>query len=281
MSALDAALAYAAHGLPVFPCLPRAKEPAVARGFHAATTNPETIRRLWRDGSRNIGIRTGMASRAWILDIDGADGEASLRALEAEHGALPPTWESLTARGRHIWFRCDCPVPCSTSKIAPGIDVRGDGGYVIAPPSVHPSGRAYAWSVDSADDLAIAPGWLLHLARKKTGPTISERALANLPRGNGTPSCRSYGRAALDDECATLAATARGARNNALNRAAFSLFQLVAGGELDHGEVLNGLIDACDRNGLIVDDGLRSVEATIRSGRGAGIQHPRSRSGAL
>jgi hypothetical protein len=53
----DAALAYAACGLPVFPCLPRAKEPAVNRGFHAATTNPETIRRLWRDGSRNIGLQ--------------------------------------------------------------------------------------------------------------------------------------------------------------------------------------------------------------------------------
>jgi hypothetical protein len=279
MSTLEAALEYAACGLPVFPCLPRAKEPAVTRGFHAATTNPETIRRFWRVADRNIGLSTGMASRVWILDVDGEDGEASLRALETKHGALPPTWESLTARGRHVWFCCDGPVPCSAGKIAPGIDVRGDGGYVIAPPSIHPSGRPYAWSVDRADDLAAAPAWLLHLARRKQGPTISERALANLKARCGA-SPGAYGQAALDYECAALAATARGARNNALNRAAFSLFQLVAGGELDHGEVLNGLIDACDRNGLIADDGLRSVEATIRSGRGAGIVQPRSRSGA-
>ena len=142
--------------------------------------------------------RTGMASRVWILDVDGEDGEASLRALEAEHGALPPTWESLTARGRHVWFCCDCPVPCSTSKIAPGIDVRGDGGYVIVPPSIHPSGRAYAWSVDSADDLATAPTWLLHLARKKPAPTISERALANLQTRRGaSPGCLRPGRSRL------------------------------------------------------------------------------------
>jgi hypothetical protein len=279
MSTLDAALAYAACGLPVFPCLPRAKEPAIARGFHAATTNPETIRRLWRDGSRNIGIRTGMASRAWILDVDGADGEASLRALEEQHGALPPTWESITSRGRHIWLSCDGPVPCSAGKIAPGIDVRGDGGYVIAPPSIHPSGRPYAWSVDSADDLAAAPIWLLHLARKKPAPTISERALANLRvRCGASPG--AYGQAALDYECAALAGTAPGGRNHQLNRSAFSLAQLVAGGELDRDHVLERLIDACHRNGLVQDDGLRSVVKTIHSGTGAGMRHPRTRSGA-
>ena len=279
MNALDAALAYAACGLPVFPCLPRAKEPAIARGFHSATTNPETIRRFWRAADRNIGLATGVASRVWILDVDGEDGEANLRALEAKHGALPATWESLTARGRHIWFCCDCPVPCSTSKIAPGIDVRGDGGYIIVPPSVHPSGRAYAWSVDSADDLAAAPIWLLHLARKKTAPTISERALANL-RIRRSASPNAYGQAALDYECATLAGTAPGGRNHQLNRSAFSLAQLVAGGELDHDHVVERLIDACHRNGLVQDDGLRSVVKTIHSGTGAGMRHPRTRSGA-
>ena len=58
-SNLDAALDYAARMLPVFPCAPRGKEPAIARGFHAATTNPETVRRLWRQADRNIGIPTG------------------------------------------------------------------------------------------------------------------------------------------------------------------------------------------------------------------------------
>jgi hypothetical protein len=280
MNTLDAALGYAAHGLCVFPCLPRAKEPAIHRGFHAATTNPETIRRFWRVADRNVAIRTGMASGIWILDVDGEDGEASLRGLEAKHGALPATWESLTARGRHIWFRCDSPVPCSAGKIAPGIDVRGDSGYIVVPPSIHPSGRSYVWSVDRAEVLASAPAWLLHLARKKPAPTISQRAIANMQARRGGASPSAYGQAALNQECDSLAGTAPGARNHALNRAAFALFQLVAGGELDHEQVFNRLVDACHCNRLIEDDGLRSVVATIRSGCRAGLQYPRARSGA-
>ena len=142
MSVLDAALAYAAYGFSVFPCLPRAKEPAVKRGFYAATTNPETIRRLFRSGDCNVAIRTGMASHVWAIDSDGEVGEASLCALEAKHGTLPATWQSLTARGRHIWFCCDDPVPSSAARIAPGIDARGDGGYILVPPRFIPPAPA-------------------------------------------------------------------------------------------------------------------------------------------
>ena len=71
---LAVALDYAARGLPVFPCTPRGKTPAVGRGFHAATTNPATIRRYWTDPDRNIAIPTGMPSGVWVLDIDGRRG---------------------------------------------------------------------------------------------------------------------------------------------------------------------------------------------------------------
>jgi hypothetical protein len=87
----------------------------------------------------------------------------------------------------------------------------------------------------------------------------------------------AYGHAALRAEIATLAATPAGSRNHALNRSAFCLFQLVAAGELTEAEVLEGLERACIINGLIRDDGLAGVRATIRSGRRAGLQHPRSR----
>ena len=117
-----------------------------------------------------------------MLDIDGDQGGASLSNLEANHGALPPTREAITGGGgRHLWFKYTGPIQSTAAKIAPGIDTRGDGGYVIAPPSIHESGRAYVWSVDSVDELAIAPAWLFDLARKKP-QTISERALANIPR---------------------------------------------------------------------------------------------------
>ena len=160
---IGTALALAARGMHVFPCRPRAKMPATDHGFLDATTEPDTIRQWWRSEPQyNIAIATGTVSKVFAVDVDGLDAEFELRKLETEHGELPPTVEVITARGRHLYFRTpETPVRNSTGRIAPGIDVRGDGGYVLAPPSVHPSGRAYAWGVDSAKAFASAPDWLL------------------------------------------------------------------------------------------------------------------------
>jgi hypothetical protein len=160
---LRTAITLAHKGLAVFPCRPRDKRPATANGLKDATKDLETIRAWWRqEPDFNIGIATGPASNVFVIDIDSGEAEAELRRLEAENAALPPSIETITARGRHVYFRWpEKPVRNSTSKIAPGIDVRGDGGYVLAPPSIHPSGRAYAWSVDCAKAFAAAPEWLL------------------------------------------------------------------------------------------------------------------------
>ena len=277
----DAALAYA-PALPVFPLAPGLKVPAIkgGNGFHDATTNPETIKRFWRIPDRNIGIPTGIASGFWVADVDPPDGEANLRRLETVHGPLPPTRTVLTPRGGfHHLFKYVGPVPSSRGLIAPNIDVKADGGYVVVVPSVTANGT-YSWLGDPEAELAVAPSWLLDLARKKPKPTIAERAVAGI-QGSGWQKTRSaYGRAALDRECAALAAIASGGRNTALNRASFRLHQLVAGGELHRDEVVERLLDACHRNHLIEDDGLRSVEATIRSGANAGLQSPRKRKGA-
>ena len=277
MTLIDAALDFARTGWPVFPCLPRSKQPAVQGGFHAATTNPETIKRFWRIADRNIGIPTGEGAGFWVLDVDGEAGEAALLILEREQGPLPPTREVTTGNGRHVWFHCAAPIPSSAGRIGTGLDARADRAYIIAPPSIHPSGRAYAWR-SGTELLAPAPQWLIRLARAKPVPTISERALASISLPNRRPGC--YGLAALNAEVAALAAAAPGSRNCALNLAAFRLYQLVAGTELDGDAVAERLIDACHVNGLIADDGLRSVIATIRSGRRAGLQCPRRRRGA-
>ena len=283
MSMLDAALGYARLGWHVFPCMPLSKLPATDNGFYAATTNPETIKRYWRQSDRNVAIRTGVASGIWVFDVDAhKDGEASLRRLEAEHGPLPKTREAISVRGgRHCYFKYSGPIPCSADKIGPGLDAKPDGGYIIAPPSRWRNGRAYTWSVDSIDELAIAPDWLVELARKKPAPSISERALANMRRPAGA-SPNPYGAAALEDEIAALASTPNGSRNHALNSAAFSLFQLVAGGELDESEVIGRLVQAAHANGLMTDpdDGPAKVWKTIQSGRRAGLQSPRSRPAA-
>ena len=157
------ALALAGKGLHVLPCLPRDKRPATANGLKAATTDAETIRQWWRQlPEANIGIATGTPSGIFVVDVDGVDAESELRKLEAQHGALPASVEAIRARGRHIYFRMPATdVRNSTGKIAAGVDVRGTGGFVIAPPSIHPSGRRYTWSVDSASAIAEAPAWLL------------------------------------------------------------------------------------------------------------------------
>ena len=161
---LRAALTLAEKGMAVFPCQPRDKRPATERGCLDATTEPVIIKRWWRNNPDfNVAIATGSISDVFVGDIDGVDAEAELRKLEAAHGALPPTVEAITARGRHVYFKMPpgADVRNSAGKIAPGIDVRANGGYVLAPPSIHPSGRPYAWSVDTASEPADAPGWLL------------------------------------------------------------------------------------------------------------------------
>ena len=160
---IGTALALAHRSLAVFPCVPREKRPATANGCKDATTDAEAIRAWWHEyPDSNIAIATGTVSRIYAIDVDGLDAEAELRKLEADHGKLPATVEVITARGRHLYFRMPgAPVRNSAGKVAAGIDVRGDGGYVLVPPSVHPSGKAYAWSVDTAATVADAPAWLL------------------------------------------------------------------------------------------------------------------------
>jgi hypothetical protein len=270
---LAEALRYSLRGWQVFPLRPRSKLPACARGFYAATANPATLRRWFGNAhGYNIGLRTGVASGILVLDTDiRHGGPAMLRALEDEHGTLPATLTAITSNGDHRYFRIDGPIPSSAGRLGLGLDVKADGGYVVAPSSVHPDGAVYRW-VDDTAPLAPAPAWLIDRARRKPPPKISERAISSTKVDPG-----AYGHAALEAEIRELVSTPHGGRNIALNRASFSLHQLVAGGELDGGEVEHRLIAATEANGLLADDGMRQVLATIRSGARAGSQHPRSR----
>ncbi len=162
---LRAALQLAERGLWVFPCRPHDKRPATTHGVKDATTDPGVIERWWRQGPNfNIGIATGAVSKILVIDVDDLDAEAELRKLESLHCALPATVETVTARGRHLFFKWpERDIRNSASKLAPGIDVRANGGYVVAPPSLHPCGRRYCWSVDSANAFAELPDWLLDM----------------------------------------------------------------------------------------------------------------------
>ena len=146
-------------------CSNPGKHPRTRNGFKDATTDPAQIVRWWsRWPYANIGIATG--DDLAVIDLDGPSGQTKLQALAAEHGPLPETAISNTSRGQHYWFLIPegyGPVPCSTGD---GLDVRGEGGYVIAPPSRHISGHEYEWCTTA---IAEAPGWFPDWARNRKG----------------------------------------------------------------------------------------------------------------
>ena len=230
-----AALDYARAGWPVFPCLPKSKQPAIKGGFHAATTNPATIQRYWRIADRNIGIPTGEGAGFWVLDVDGEAGEATLAALVNEaRPAAADAGSDHRQRAAHLVSIAPRHSRHQQAASASGSMLRADRAYIVAPPSIHPSGRVYSWRTPAAP-LAPAPVWLVRLARAKPVPTITEQAVASIRTRTRTGPPGAYGLAALNAEVAALAAVAPGSRNHALNLASFRLFQLVAGGELDGG----------------------------------------------
>lgn len=186
------------YGWAVFPLSPRSKVPyAGTSGLLDATRDPERIRE-WRSlinggGRPNLGIATGRISGIVVIDIDpDHGGDDTWHALIVQHGDYPETIESLTPRGgRHIYFLLPdgCVIRNSAGKLGPGVDVRGDGGYVVAPPSVGQNGRGYEWEISSnPDDGAVAaplPGWLRELIEDKPGrPAAIVGAVSQgLPQG--------------------------------------------------------------------------------------------------
>ena len=122
-----AALFLASKGLRVFPCDERGKEPAIHDNLRRATTDGNVIAGWWRASNYNIGIATGKGSGIWVLDIDGVDGETTLRRLETEHGALPATVEAITGKGRHLYWRWQDNVEIRNSQVRADIpDIDGE-----------------------------------------------------------------------------------------------------------------------------------------------------------
>ena len=169
-SILKAALEYLRRGWSVLPLKSRGKRPLVPWEEFQRRRADEAEVRLWFESfpRANLAIVTGAISGLVVLDIDpGHGGDESLTELESLHGALPNTIEVLTGGGgRHVYFRHPGDAVRNQAGLAPGIDLRGDGGYVVAPPSIHPSGREYRFEVSHHPDetlLAAIPAWVLGL----------------------------------------------------------------------------------------------------------------------
>jgi hypothetical protein len=179
---LRGALIYAGRGIPVFPCEPGGKRPLTAEGFLEATTDEARIREWWaRWPNANVAIPTGERSGLLVLDVDAGEGTDSMALLELSCGQPPKTSCAATGGGGvHLYFRYPSgqelraaglytqQVRNSQGLLGDGLDVRGEGGYVVAPPSS--TARAYRW-LDRSPPAGAS--WLLGCLRTATsGETL-------------------------------------------------------------------------------------------------------------
>lgn len=165
----EGAIKLAKRGWPVFPCMPGKKAPATANGLNDATVDMEKILYWWsKVPTCNIGVPTGAGPGFVVLDIDGDEGYESLRALETEYGALPRTLSVRTpSGGQHYYFQTPAAgLRNSAGKVGRHIDVRGDGGYVLVPPSKIRGGAVY--ELDEASAIVEMPEWLLEISTRHT-----------------------------------------------------------------------------------------------------------------
>ena len=281
---LELAQHYVAQGWPVFPCRSYAEEhvdqatgeivtlgektPLTPNGFKGATRFPRIIERWWSDwADAAVGLPTGEKTGFFALDIDnkpgGANGFDWLTEMEAEHGPLPDTARVTSPNGgMHVYFKYVVGTR-NRGALGAGVDIRSEGGYVIAADSVMADGRSYRWVGDTRE-IADAPAWLLDLLLPKSAPTHTQYSASSATNN-------AYVDAAVDRELADLAGAPMGSRNNALNDAAFSIGTIVGAGALGEAEARALLQDVARGWGR---DWSRCCK-TIENGLKAGIQNPR------
>jgi hypothetical protein len=277
---LRSALALTARGWHVFPCAPGGKRPALRGNWqHLATTDPARICRWWARLPYNIGISCGPSGLV-IIDLDIAKdsavgsgagpacGAESLAYLCARHGQPYPS-STFTVRtpsgGTHLYFQATArKARNSASRLGPLIDTRADGGYVVAPGS-RVAGRAY--ELLSSDPTEPLPDWIADALDEHPAAPPEPRPVPAADTRGGT----AYALAALRNECERMATAVDGTRHDTLNKAVFSLGQLVGAGLLPELAVIASLTDAARASGL--PD--RDIPRIIRSGMEAGIRNPR------
>jgi hypothetical protein len=269
---LASALDYARRGWQVLPLEPAGKRPLgalVPHGLKEATTDETTIRQWWTtEPNANVGIATGAVSGLVVIDVDGADGAQELRELVDQHGRFKATWARTGSGGWHAYLQYPgVEVRNSAGKLGPGLDVRGDGGYVVAPPSIHPCGGRYTWrNAIHGSHLPPMPPWLLALLKPPEPEPPRTRGFTIHP-----PAATKYANAAVEGEAREVADASVGQRNHRLNVAAFKLGGLVAAGMVSESEVEHILTVAAQAAGLSEQE----ARQTIRSGLRAGLCHPR------
>ena len=284
-------------------------------GLYLASFNETKIREWWlRWPKALIGGRTGLTdtSGIFVIDLDPrehpADGMMSalsewcggaLSEPDAQTGEIiTPPMVRTQSGGLHLWYvyprlsegeklgnraNLFSRVEDAPATIRQHVDVRGEGGYVILPPSVMETGNHYSW-VYEWEHLPRAPARLIDLILRRGEfapevqplPTPSPASAPAPSSGDAAEAAvRKYALSALERETREVAQCPKGGRNDRLNKAAFALGTLVGAGALSESMAQAGLEDAAARCGLVQADGMKSVRDTIRSGLTGGKMHPR------
>jgi len=187
---IDSVLRLAAMGWRLLPCAERAKTPLIRDWPRRASYDADIIRR-WAQkyAGCNWAVACGADSGVWILDVDGSPGSASFCLLVSQYGAdWTRTLAVTTARGKHFYFSYPATgeIRNSAGKLGVGLDVRGEGGYVLCPPSIHPSGALYEWTSPlNGHAPASAPAWLLERVTVTSAarPAIQAAEVGIIPEG--------------------------------------------------------------------------------------------------
>ena len=281
MTPLEAALDYVeTHRVPVFPC--RAKDeragkwkaPYTGRGFYDASLDPKIIAQWWRRWpDALIGMPTGQMSRRWVLDIDVKDDSANgFDTLEdLGHAVLPEAPMAHTARGgRHVNYDAgDRELRSSVGQIGPGLDVRGEGGYVILPSP----GSGYwwdpLWNFETVVPVA-APDWLW--PPQPSRPPLDRNAMKPV-----TGLCL-YGKAAIDGAVRAIISAKNQSQEHTLNAEAFSIGTLAGAGVVPGDIALRALLFAAHQmpnHDPAWPWRAEEIDAKVKRAFSAGTRHPR------
>jgi putative DNA primase/helicase len=262
------------NGAAILPVVAGGKAPAISGGVKSATTNGKVLAaRFTSEPDLNYGIATGKMSGIFALDLDGPEGKKTLAALIDHHGHLPKTVRVMTPNGEHLYFKAPgYPVPNSAGKIGPGVDIRGDGGYVLGAGSRTSDGvyRYFEGRRLGEIKIADAPAWLLDRVGRHAPNAVAPAAPAVEISPQHSARAKSYADAAFASECGRLRKAPVHQRNHTLNVCGFKLGRLVARGLLNRAHVAAELAAIAKAIGLDESE----IAPTIESGLAAGTKHP-------